>query len=288
MKNNLKIQSYSLPDIKYGHLKPHEDSYQIWGNIFCLADGITRDPLCPIDFGDLTMTELLKNYPNPSPAKMAADCFCKSVTGSLKDRTTDIDLIKQSIVTANKKIQELNRKYNPNPDYLVNDFYACVALAGVINDNKLSWASIGDCQVMILDKIGKIKFVSTNGLENFLNYIGSHKDRWSDPERRKEIRSQYRNNPNEIIDGKTVSYGALTGEEVAETFIMTGAEELEIGDLAVFYTDGFAESLKQPSFNNVLVLGSEEDLLNLDQKMAQNNYEKYGKERTIIAVKFTT
>ena len=88
MKNNLKIQSYSLPDIKYSHLKPHEDSYQIGGNNFCLADGITRDPSSPIDFGDLTMTELLKNYPKPSPAKMAADCFCESVTGSLKGRTT--------------------------------------------------------------------------------------------------------------------------------------------------------------------------------------------------------
>jgi serine/threonine protein phosphatase PrpC len=278
----------SLPDIKYGHLKPQEDSYAMTDSVYCVAGGITRDPLSPLDFNDLPIEKLLEKYPNPSPAKMAADCFCKNFIQFLENKTATEDLMKKAFTFTNEKIKKLNQKLNPKPDYLINDFYACVVSGGIIHDNKLFWASIGDCWVMIVGKTGEIKFRSPNGLENFLNYIQDHQEKWSNPERRKEIRSQYRNNPNKIIDGKGVSYGALTGEGAAESFIKAGLQKLENGDLVVFYNDGFEKTLEAESFNNVLISNNKEKILKLDRKMAKSDYEKYGKERTLITVRFSS
>ncbi|AKM82509.1 TPA: hypothetical protein DD449_01845 [Candidatus Berkelbacteria bacterium] len=282
--NNPQIEILYLHDVKYGNLKPQEDSYGTRDNIFCIADGITRDPKSPSDFNDLPIIQLLKNYPSPSPAKMAADCFCKSFLDFTNNKVIDKNTVKSAFSSANEKIAELNKKYNPNPDYLVNDFYACVASGGLIYDGKLFWASIGDCQVMIIDKTGKIKFESPNGLEDFLHYTQSHKEKWSDPKRRKEIRRQYRNNPNKVIDGKLVSYGALTGEKNAEPFIKSGFKNLDPSDFILFYSDGFAQALGDLHFRNSLVSTNREKLLELDGKMAQGDYEKYGKERTLVLI----
>jgi len=120
----MRVQAISTRDHKYGKLKPAEDSFLCQKNIFCVADGITRDPTTPIDFGNLSKEELLKNYPNPSPAKIAADLCCQSFIKYCQKNPDP----KSALVFANEKIKELNHKKNPYPDYLVNDFWACTAV----------------------------------------------------------------------------------------------------------------------------------------------------------------
>lgn len=277
------IFSITLPNTKYGHLMPIEDAFIVKDKVFCVADGITRDPVSPIDFGNLSQEQLLKNYPNPSGATMAAKLFCKEFsefTGKEKS-------IKESFIYANNAISDLNKKHINKVDYLVNDFYACVASAGIIRENKLYWGQIGDCGIIIFDKEGKVKFKTENGLASFLEYINGKEELWGKPKRRKLIRSQFRNNPKQIIDGEVVSYGALTGEKAAEFFMKFGVVDLEEGDLIVFYSDGFEYLVKQPSFFQSLYKEKETEVkksfLSFDKSRSQKDNYKFGHERTLIA-----
>lgn len=283
----MKPFQISLPDIKYGKLKPHEDALSIKDNIFCVADGITRDPSSPLDFGSLSMEELLKNYPDPSPARMAADLFCQSFTEFLAGKKKSQASLKDGFIFANQRIRELNDRMNPSPDYLVNDYYACVASVCVINDEKLHWGYVGDCGLIVFDEKRNAKFQTPDGLENFLAYMANHSGYWHDSERRKLIRSQFRNNPEQIIGGKCVSYGALTGEKRAESFFQFGTYKLSSGDLVVVYSDGFAKTIDAPGFYEKIIssLIDHSVFLSFDKSLAQQDYEKFGKERTLVAIK---
>ena len=273
MSSKVKIK-LSLPDANYGHLKPQEDSFMIKDNIFCVADGITRDPISPIDFDKLSMEELLKNYPSSSGAKMAADCFCKSFIDYIKSHTTSNQMSVKAFKFANTKIEKLNRKCNPHIDYLVNDFYACVACGGVIDKSILYWSSIGDAEIKIFDQNGNLKFGSPNGVTSFLNYAKTNPQDWGKPERRREVRSQFRNNPNKSINGQLVAYGALTGEKNAEYFIKSGEVDLSKGDLITFYTDGFAQTIKNKQFIELVYKNNLSELLALDKILSKQNYRK--------------
>lgn len=274
----------SLPDIKYGHLKPREDSFIIEDNIFGVADGITRDPISPVDFDNLSMKKLLKNYPRPSGAKMAADCFCKSFVDYIKSHTINNQTAVNAFKFANIEIEKLNKRYNPQIDYLVNDFYACVACGGIINKSILYWSSIGDAEIKVCDKKGNFKFESPNGVASFLKHVKINPQEWGKPKRRREIRSQFRNNPNKKKNGRLVAYGALTGEKNAEYFIYSGKVNLSKGDLIIFYTDGFSQTIKNKQFLKLINQKNVKKLLTLDKILSKQNYQKYGEERTLIIV----
>jgi hypothetical protein len=122
----------------------------------------------------------------------------------------------------------------------------------------------------------------------FENYIRSKKGNWCQPERRKFIRSQFRNKPKQIFDGKLVSYGALTGEKEAECFMRFGETALEDGDLVVFYTDGFENLVKEKEFSEAIQLSFKNQsnciFLDFDKKFSEKNYDLYGHERTLTAI----
>ena len=101
---------------------PPEDSMLIKERIFCVADGITRDPISPKDFTNLSTEESLNKYPNPSGARFAADIFCESFVKSLNKKVPTIKAIRNAFIYGNKKINELNKKHIKKVDYLVNDF----------------------------------------------------------------------------------------------------------------------------------------------------------------------
>src|SRR5687768_7610651 len=130
--------SLSLPNSQYPDL-PGEDSFEIKDNIFVVADGITRDAIGYPDYSAQTPEILVKNYPNPSPAKKASELFCRSFVNKLSNIKNEIseDLIRKAFIYGNRKIKELNKRSNPNPDYLEKDFWGCVACGGVIKDNVL-------------------------------------------------------------------------------------------------------------------------------------------------------
>jgi len=289
------VYSICLPNSKYGYLMPPEDSFLVDGNIFCVADGITRDPISPKDFTNKKIEDILKRYPNPSGARLAADTFCGQFVRSLKNKKVNIKKIRRAFIQANNSIAELNKKNIKKVDYLVNDFLSCVASGGVIKGNKLYWGAICDCGIIIYSKNGKVKFRTPNWMKPFKEYENKYIRKknfdWVLSEYRKIIRSEYRNNTKKIVNNKCVSYGVLTGEKEAEYFMNFGEINLTKGDLVVFYSDGFEATVKHNKFFDVIYDFSksivDQRFLPFTLNLALKDNEKFGKERTLIAVTLT-
>lgn len=261
---------------------PEEDALQYSESVFAVGDGITRDPLTELGLDSHTIEELLSFYPNPSGAKWAADLFTFVFVSEAK-----ISSVREAFIRANTQIAKLNAEYIPKVDYLINDYFGCVASGGVIQDNTLHWGVIGDCGILVFSTEGDLLFRTPNSVESFERFIQEGKIvfKWETKEGRKLVRSQYRNRPDQIIDGQCASYGALTGEPAAEAFLYTGEYKLSTGDIVIFYSDGFEATILHPNFFKTI-----QDFQNIDinlksfsQKLAQESPEVYGRERTLIA-----
>ncbi len=271
---------------------PPEDSMSVEGRIFCVADGITRDPISPKDFTNLSIEESLKKYPNPSGARFAADIFCELFIKSLNKKVPSLKTIRNAFIFGNKKIAELNKKHVKKVDYLVNDFFGCVASGGAVYKNKLYWGGICDCGIIIYDKNGKVKFQTPNWMKPFEDYENKHlrkKDfNWPMAKYRKMIRSEYRNNAKKIVNNKCVSYGALTGETAAKKFMNFGEIDLNKGDLIVFYSDGFESTVQHKKFFKMIYQKdknlTDQHFIPYTLSLAKQDYHKFGRERTLIAI----
>ncbi len=258
---------------------PVEDQYYFSENEAIIADGITRDPIGIKDLSKYSFQEFLDKYPRPSGAELAAkeivNTFSKT-NGSLKDK----------LIKCNESVKKLNDDYISNCDYLENDYYGAVASCMRIENNILDYAYICDCGLIVYDKDGNIKFQTRDDKEldsdPYINQIGIP---WNLPEARVIVRRDFRNNLDNIKDGKCVSYGALTGEKSATEFIRFGQLELTDGDIIILYSDGFTKFLHEEEFiSQILNFNKEKFECYVDEK-ASDDYEKYGKEKTLALFK---
>ena len=232
---------FTLPNNVYGGL-PIEDSYsyaQPKGSLIVgLADGVTRDPIglkvLP-DKNEEGLKLFSRMYPRPSPAKIAADLFCRTfIDYLLRKDIQDRDDIREAFESANYEIRRLNLEREI--DYLENDFAACVASGGVIKERILYFAYIGDCGVAVIDSKGNLKYRTKDDVKRVSLHLDSLNKDWRDPDWRREVRENYRNNLEEPN-----SYGALTGEEEAMHYVRTGLLKVEKRDCVLFYSDGMEE-----------------------------------------------
>jgi len=274
----------SLPHIELGQLLPPEDSFKYRGNVFAVADGITRDPGGTVNWLGKDRKKLLKKYPNPSGARWAADLFCQTI---LREHPQTLSALKQTFVLANRAIARLNHRHIEQVDYLINDFFACTAAAVIKRGATLHWGVIGDCGVTVFDRHGKQKFITPDSVATFRKFINRSPqgdNRWAMPERRVLIRQQFRNNPQQIRNDHLVAYGALTGEPNAEPFMYFGSHKVAKGDLVVVYSDGFFDLLNLKTPPKLLAdLNTPQSFLDYDLKLARRNPDKYGHERTLIS-----
>lgn len=258
---------------------PIEDQFYASENEAIVADGITRDPIGVVDLSTCSQKELLTKYPRPSGAELAAkeicDTFSKS-SGLLKDR----------LIKCNNAVKELNDKYILKCDYLENDYFGAVASCISIKDNILDYTYICDCGIIIFDSLGNIKFQTGNDKERysdpFINRIGIP---WNLPEARVIVRRDYRNNLDNTYDGKCVSYGAITGEATAISFIKSGQIKLSNGDIVLVYSDGFSKFLNDQDFISQIINFEKDKFEKYIEIKSQSNYEKYGKEKTFVLFK---
>ena len=258
---------------------PVEDCFYVGDNEAIVADGITRDPIGVGDFSTCSKEKFLNKYPRPSGGELAAKEICNSFSkssGSLKER----------LVMANEAVKSLNNKYIKSCDYLENDYYGAVASCVSIKDDVLYYSYICDCGVIVFDKYGNIKFKTQDDKELFSDpYIDKIGIPWNLPEARKIVRSEYRNNLNNIVDGKCVSYGALTGEEDAAPFIREGSISLDKGDIVIVYSDGFTNFLNDKEFINIMLNFEKDKVEKYIEEKAREDYKKYGSEKTLVVYK---
>ena len=255
---------------------PVEDQYFASDREAIVADGITRDPIGISDFSKYSNKEFLEKYPRPSGAELAATEVCKSFSesnGTLVNR----------LIEANKSVKKLNDENIDECDYLENDYYGTVASCISIDDNILNYAYICDCGVIVYDKNGKIKFKTEDDKELYSDpYIDKIGIPWNLPEARVIVRRDYRNNINNIVDGKCVSYGALTGEDSAIDFIRSGQLEIEDGDIIIVYSDGFTNFLSDEEFISNIINFNNSIFEKYVEDKSNSNYDKYGKEKTLV------
>ncbi len=263
---------------KYG-LKPVvEDYYRVEDNVFCVADGVTRDLVngnpTPYPKDMYEAREVFSMYPNPSGAFDAAKiCSDKFIEYINKHNNIDIskNIIKDVVNKLNRDIDKINK--NRDIEYLSEDMYCAVATGGIIVNDKLFCFSIGDCHITVFDEDFNQMFTTINNHINFEDfereYLSKHGFDWNNPKDRILTRAAFRNNPNIKHNGKEVSFGALTGQKEAMHYVDTYMVPLDRAKYICAYSDGY-----EPIFANIDLVKS----LVLEPEKFINQ----GKERTIV------
>lgn len=250
---------------------PQEDKFFATSNIAVVADGITRDSIgCP-DMDAVSQDEIFTNYPNPSPAALAAEITCRT----FRENHNSYNL-RELMEMANANIHVVNA--NVECDFCENDYAGCVAATVKVENMRLHYAYICDCGVVVWDKDGNIKFVTIDEMEDVgKNWNNSFEGEysWSLPSGRRYVREYFRNNLN-----NPYSYGALTGERSAEHYIRSGEIQLEETDTIAVFSDGFRPYImREDFFMNLRSLESLEAYVN-----AMQDLPNLGSEKTIIVV----
>lgn len=196
------------------------------------------------------LVEENKEYPNPSPAGEVAKIFCEAVQKSARENYENFE--KESIDKvfreANVQVAEYNKSGKSDISGNITGFYSATGSFVVIKDHQAYWASICDAFFAHFDKDMNIKFMST---------------------------------------GLCSPYAVINGEERMSDFIESGVAELEIGDRVFIFTDGFEHYVKNPSFHEFFKKWPDnlkEEIYTFSEKMISEDFEKYGHERSLIAI----
>lgn len=264
---------------KQYNLKPVvEDYFLVKDNVFCVADGVTRDSVdgqvIPYPKNKAEVEYWVKVYPNPSGAYVAAKICADSFVKYISECKTEINenTIMEIAKKTNKEIWEINK--DRKIDYVKDDLFCCVAVGGKIADNTLYCFSIGDCHITLLDDNFEVKFTTINNHRNFEDYLNNvyckeNEFDWSNPKYRVMVRRDYRNKPDVKYNEKEVSFGVLSGEKEAEHYIDTYKVDLTNVKYICAYSDGC-----EPFFED------KEKLKEIIQN--PENLQNEGKERTLI------
>ena len=225
-----------------------EDYLRVEGNMFCVADGVTRDSIygeaVPYPKNKEEVEQWIKVYPNPSgaynSAEICADKFIEYLSNYDENEINE-QIISEIVRRVNKDIWTINE--GRNIDYLKEDLYCCVAVGGIIINNILYCFSIGDSHILALDENANILFETNNNHKQFEDYLENvyckeNKFDWDNPECRKMVRRDYRNKPDKQYKGKDVSFGVFSGEKEAEYYIEIYKVELENAKYVCAYSDG--------------------------------------------------
>lgn len=264
---------------QYGLQPVAEDYFKIEKNIFCVADGVTRDDIngkpVPYPSNKEETLEWIKVYPNPSgageAARIIADNFVKYL-GMYPENEINESILANITKQVNKAIWEINK--DRRIDYLKEDLYCCEAVGGILVKDTMYCFSIGDCHITALDENLNTIFTTLNNHKQFENYIDliytkENSFDWNNPEDRIMARRDYRNKPDKKYQGKDISFGALSGEKEAEYYIDTYQVNLEKVNYICAYSDGCEAIFEDKEYLKKVIQNPE-------------SLKQEGKERTLI------
>lgn len=262
--------------IKYNIKPVVEDYFCISDNIFCVADGVTRDSVngTSVIYPETLeeVKEWIKSYPNPSgayqAAKITADNFVKNIRNS---NTINKEIIYEAVKKANAEVWKINK--DRKIDYLKDDLYCTVAVGGIILKNKFIGFSIGDCHIKILNEQFEEIFKSINNHQNFETYqkktLSNYGLDWENPKDRILVRAAFRNNP--IIKDK--SFGVISGEIEAMEYVDIYEVDLKDAKYICAYSDGCEPNFEnKEKIKNTIV--NPEDIKNRGKEKTLIIYEK--------------
>ena len=264
--------STTYTDIIKFDKKPNEDFYLFSKKfpIFVIADGVTQSHFKS------------GGYAFPAGAKTAAKIFCYFVLEFLEKNGC---LIEKAFDLANQKIKEFNiaEGIDKRLNYLEYDWFDCVGVVGFIIENNLYYGYVGDCGLAIFDGKNKLKFQTKDMVRPAIEEARKIYKDWDNfPKEKRNLimRQDFRNR----LDGK--GYGSFTGGERVKKYYKIGIQKLELSDLIIFYSDGFLNYFQFPEFIEILRKKDKKSLDEFTLQKAKENYEKYGTDRTLIAIEF--
>lgn len=228
--------------------KPPEDTLpqtHVLGTnlIFAVADGVTRS----------------KNehgvFPNPSPARTAADraldAAVHTLLSAMSQDGPSKNLLHHSFDMANEAVRQVNIGLDLTPNtvnFLDNDYATTALTIGIItrkgDENTLYWGHIADSCLLVSASsipVRRITSVQTAAKDEL------QAERKTDPYfNREEWRYYYRREVRNHKEAKAlvnglmryIGFGALTGEENALDFVETGVLRLPRGANVLLTTDG--------------------------------------------------
>lgn len=262
---------------KYDIIFPEEDYYYLDNEIFCVADGVTRD-LIGGDIRPYPKTKeeaqyIATNYPNPSgsfeSSKIIANNFVKYMR-KYKENVNE-NILKKIVKKANRDVWKINK--NRDIDYVGEDLYCSEAVGGIITNEFLYCFGIGDCYIKVFNEKNETIFSTENDhlwMEEFeTDYLKTGEYEWMNPRYRLLIRGALRNNYIVTYKGKHVGYGAFTGEDRAIDFVKIYKVPLKDAKYICAYSDGCV-----PYFENKEEI--EKTLINPDR------IKENGSERTLV------
>lgn len=273
MAKGFTVENWRLKAIMF----PTEDAYSVNGNLFAVADGVTRDlrngkAIIKNFMGAL---DVIRYYPRPSPAKEVSDIFVNELPLVFRDFSKkDASSLKSAMGYVNvgmiddyNKSQDINRR---TVNYLENDFAGCVASAAFKDNGYVHWGFISDCGIAIFDEKGNLKFrTEDEGPSRFYNERWASEEMaglsWSDSEARVITRRDFRNNPY-----NPYSFGVFTGQNEACNFIKSGTEEIKPCWYLITYSDGLEDTVFSGEFSDKLRQGNGKGLKRLCQRKIKN------------------
>jgi len=230
--------------------KPNEDALCVSESkaVFAVADGVTQ------------FVEKGGTYPELPTAAVVARAFCFDAVGSMSKSIEEVlnesrAIYAREIISAfrvaNSKIAGFNGGLGA--DYFENDLAGCVGVLGVLDGAEsgspiLHYGYIGDCGLFVFDKDLHPVFLSDNNnigpLEQFREGTPFSDKRAGAVFWRRDLR----NHP----DARYLTYGVLTGEEEALSYVKTGSVSLEAGDTAILFSDGILPFIFCEEFRTAL------------------------------------
>ncbi|MCX6812933.1 MAG: protein phosphatase 2C domain-containing protein [Candidatus Azambacteria bacterium] len=214
--------------------------------VFVVSDGVTLNFIKLIENN-------IANYPNPSPAGDVSRIFCEAVVKDVKRKYKIFNKgdVADVFKYANKEVRDYNEKVGKSSvSGNSTGYYSATGSFAIIKDSKAYWASICDSFIAHFDREMNLKFMSS---------------------------------------GLCEPYAVINGEERMANYLESGILDLKKDDRIFIFTDGFEYYVKKPNF---LALFKEWDkglkkrIAEFSKEMNQEDPEKYGHERSLIAVLF--
>lgn len=248
--------------------------------IFALADGVTLE------------AGKDGKYPSPSGAGIVARIFCERAVRESEQLYREFNdaSLEKVFRAANDAVGEYNKsegRTRQTINYFDFDLFTATAALALLKDDTLYWATMCDSYVAYFDSSGTRVFKSPicwpdrRAKEHRVKNVKSHE------EKRKIVHSVFRNGVDE--NGNLIGYGVVTGEEVALRYLNKGSFPIRKEGVLVLFTDGFEDYFDLPEFVELFLTWPDDlevKVKRLTEEKSQSDIPRYGRERSLIAVKF--
>lgn len=238
--------------------------------VIIVADGITRRGFSG-------------EYPNPSPAAAAAAAAADAMGRTLAGQQARVTLVgvRNAFKRGNAAVQVLNKKLSlwDDHNWWDRDLAGTVAACLVVKPHRFLYGFIGDCGVAHFVADGRIQWRTPDLVAPATAYSPSIEE-IGQKQRFITVRRDFRNRP----QAPHPTFGVLTGEKAALSYVQAGSRSYTTGDILAVYSDGAAPFVVDEATFSQLLATSEASAIQ-DYVAQRSSSEQHNDEKTLIIVR---